>query len=177
MADSSYLTQGRTRVQINEGVEIIVMVKNERNLASLTVYGDIEGQEGTQTSGNSSSNEIYITAGVVSRNYFSLSLENLTFVFRSIFPGKMRVRRKCNFVRITNAWSTTKWPNIELFTSMLSTSKRIYLYNLFISPPIIAMVQCIKTLPSKHSVKSPFLPSFRFALFSFPRKYSDQLYH
>lgn len=64
LADSSYLTHGRTRVQINEGVEIIVTVKNERNLASLTVYGDIEGQD--VPTGNSSSNEIYITAGVVS---------------------------------------------------------------------------------------------------------------
>ena len=64
MADSSFLSQGRTRVQINEGVEIVVTVKNERNLASLTVYGDIEGQEGVST--NASSNEIYITAGVVS---------------------------------------------------------------------------------------------------------------
>jgi len=65
MADSSFLTHGRTRVQINEGVEIIVSVKNERNLASLTVYGDIEGQEVTNPNANSSSNEIYITAGVV----------------------------------------------------------------------------------------------------------------
>ena len=64
MADSSFLSQGRTRVQINEGVEIVVTVKNERNLAALTVYGDIEGQEGASI--NSSSNEIYITAGVVS---------------------------------------------------------------------------------------------------------------
>jgi hypothetical protein len=66
MADSSFLTHGRTRVQINEGVEIIVSVKNERNLASLTVYGDIEGQETTTNpNSNSSSNEIYIIAGVV----------------------------------------------------------------------------------------------------------------
>ena len=64
MADSSFLTHGRTRVQRNEGVDIVVSVKNERNLASLTVYGDIEGQEPTHV--NSSSNEIYITAGVVS---------------------------------------------------------------------------------------------------------------
>jgi hypothetical protein len=66
LADSTFLNHGRTRVQINEGVEIIVSVKNERNLASLTVYGDIEGQETTNTNTNSSSNEIYITAGVVS---------------------------------------------------------------------------------------------------------------
>ncbi len=65
LADSSFLNHGRTRVQINEGVEIIVSVKNERNLASLTVYGDIEGQELSNTNINSSSNEIYITAGVV----------------------------------------------------------------------------------------------------------------
>ena len=64
MADASSLAQSRTRVQINEGVEIIVSVKNERNLASLTVYGDIEGQDGANT--NVSSNEIYIIAGVVS---------------------------------------------------------------------------------------------------------------
>lgn len=67
MADSSFLTHGRTRVQRNEGVEIIVTVKNERNLASLTVYGDIEGQEPVNS--HSTSNEIYITAGVV--NIFS----------------------------------------------------------------------------------------------------------
>jgi hypothetical protein len=71
MADSSFMTHGRTRVQINEGVEIVVSVKNERNLASLTVYGDIEGQEATSTHTNSSSNEIYITAGVVSPIIFS----------------------------------------------------------------------------------------------------------
>jgi hypothetical protein len=64
MADSSFLVHGRTRVQRNEGVEIIVSVKNERNLASLTVYGDIEGQELSHT--NSSSHEMYIIAGVVS---------------------------------------------------------------------------------------------------------------
>jgi hypothetical protein len=68
MADKSFLAHGRTRVQRNEGVEIIVSIKNERNLASLTVYGDIEGQEATHT--NSSSNEIYITAGVVSILFF-----------------------------------------------------------------------------------------------------------
>lgn len=66
LADSSFLTHGRTRVQINEGVEIIVSIKNERNLASLTVYGDIEGQEGTSANSNASSSEIYITPGVVS---------------------------------------------------------------------------------------------------------------
>ncbi len=71
LADSSFLTQGRTRVQINEGVEIIVTVKNERNLASLTVYGDIEGQETGNTNTNSSSNEIYITAGVVCIQIFN----------------------------------------------------------------------------------------------------------
>jgi hypothetical protein len=68
MADSSFLTHGRTRVQRNEGVEIIVSIQNERNLASLTVYGDIEGQELTHI--NSSSHEIYITAGVVSIFFF-----------------------------------------------------------------------------------------------------------
>ncbi|UJR29011.1 hypothetical protein I4U23_010229 [Adineta vaga] len=67
MADASFLTHSRTRVQRNEGVEIIVSVKNERNLASLTVYGDIEGHEPTST--NSSSNEIYITAGVVNLSW------------------------------------------------------------------------------------------------------------
>jgi len=77
LADSSFLNHGRTRVQINEGVEIIVSVKNERNLASLTVYGDIEGQESIHT--NSNSNEIYITAGVV--NIFSLSFFYLNKLF------------------------------------------------------------------------------------------------
>jgi hypothetical protein len=67
MADSTLITHDRTRIQRNEGVEIIVTVKNERNLASLTVYGDIEGHESSHT--NSGSNEIYITAGVV--NFFS----------------------------------------------------------------------------------------------------------
>lgn len=66
LADSSFLLDGRTRVQINEGVEIIVSVKNERNLASLTVYGDIEGQDAVHSTSSNSSNEIYITAGVVS---------------------------------------------------------------------------------------------------------------
>lgn len=72
MADSTFLTHGRTRVQRNEGVEIIVSVKNERNLAALTVYGDIEGQEPSHAA--SSFNEIYITAGVVSLfdNFFSI---------------------------------------------------------------------------------------------------------
>jgi hypothetical protein len=76
MADSSFLTHGRTRVQRNEGVEIMVSVKNERNLASLTIYGDIEGHEPTPT--NSSSNEIYITAGVVS---ILLSFKSDTSIF------------------------------------------------------------------------------------------------
>lgn len=71
LADSSFLVHGRTRVQINEGVEIIVSVKNERNLASLTVYGDIEGHDTVNNNTNSSSNEIYITAGVVCRLIFS----------------------------------------------------------------------------------------------------------
>lgn len=70
MADSSFLTHGRTRVQRSEGVEIIVTIRNERNLASLTIYGDVEGHETSDT--NSSSNEIYITAGVVSI-YFDFS--------------------------------------------------------------------------------------------------------
>lgn len=70
LADSSFLVHGRTRVQINEGVEIIVSVKNERNLASLTVYGDIEGQDTVNSNSNSSSNEIYITAGVVRITFF-----------------------------------------------------------------------------------------------------------
>jgi hypothetical protein len=65
MADSSFLNHGRTRVQRNEGVEIIVSVKNERNLASLTVYGDIEGHEPSTNNNSTNSNEIYITAGVV----------------------------------------------------------------------------------------------------------------
>ena len=77
MADASFLTHGRTRVQRNEGVEIIVSVKNDRNLASLTVYGDIEGQD--PTSENTSSNEIYITAGVVSVDLLLLSLSDQSF--------------------------------------------------------------------------------------------------
>jgi len=81
LADSTFLNHGRTRVQINEGVEIIVSVKNERNLASLTVYGDIEGQETTNTNTNSSSNEIYITAGVVS-SFSSFEIENLSNNFK-----------------------------------------------------------------------------------------------
>jgi len=82
MADSSFLTHGRTRVQRNEGVEIIVSVKNERNLASLTVYGDIEGQESTNN--NSGSNEIYITAGVVNILFicFFIQKKNQFFILR-----------------------------------------------------------------------------------------------
>jgi hypothetical protein len=100
LADSSFLTQGRTRVQINEGVEIIVTVKNERNLASLTVYGDIEGQESANA--NSSSNEIYITAGVVCIRFLVSKIESISY--RLIFPGKMKEQKKFNSVRITNAW-------------------------------------------------------------------------
>ena len=62
IADSSILKHGRIRVQRNEGLEMVVSVKNERNLAGLTVYGDIEDHEIT----NSSKNEIYIIPGVVS---------------------------------------------------------------------------------------------------------------
>ena len=80
LADSSYLTQGRTRVQRNEGVEMIVTVKNERNVASLTVYGDIEGQE--TTSGNGSSHELYITAGVVSHGSTVSSVKMPMFIVR-----------------------------------------------------------------------------------------------
>jgi hypothetical protein len=79
MADSSYLTHGRTRVQINEGVEIVVSVKNERNLAALTVYGDIEGHENTNTNTNSSSNEIYITAGVVNLSWKNEGAKKVQF--------------------------------------------------------------------------------------------------
>ncbi|CAF1487008.1 unnamed protein product [Rotaria magnacalcarata] len=84
LADSSFLVHGRTRAQINEGVEIIVTVKNERNLASLTVYGDIEGQEVT----NSSSSEIYITAGVV-----NLSWKN---------EGAKKVQFRADYRRVVN---------------------------------------------------------------------------
>ena len=89
MADSSFLTHGRTRVQINEGVEIIVSVKNERNLASLTVYGDIEGQEATGT--NSSSNEIYITAGVVNLSWKNEGAKKVQFRadYRRMVNGEM----------------------------------------------------------------------------------------
>ncbi|CAF0835622.1 unnamed protein product [Adineta ricciae] len=76
MADSSFLTHGRTRVQINEGVEIVVLIKNERNLASLTVYGDIEGQE---TASSNSSNEIYITPGVVNLSWKSEGAKKVQF--------------------------------------------------------------------------------------------------
>lgn len=102
MADSTFLTHGRTRVQRNEGVEIIVTVKNERNLASLTVYGDIEGQEPTNS--NSSSNEIYITAGVVRILFFSIDSRRFVFAFRWISRGKMKVQKKFNFVPITVEW-------------------------------------------------------------------------
>ncbi|CAF4229923.1 unnamed protein product, partial [Rotaria sp. Silwood2] len=77
LADSSFIVHGRTRVQINEGVEIIVSVKNERNLASLTVYGDIEGQE--TTNANGSSNEIYITAGVVNLSWKNEGAKKVQF--------------------------------------------------------------------------------------------------
>ncbi|CAF0958355.1 unnamed protein product [Adineta ricciae] len=77
MADASFLTHSRTRVQRNEGVEIIVSVKNDRNLASLTVYGDIEGQE--STSENTSSNEIYITAGVVNLSWKNEGAKKVQF--------------------------------------------------------------------------------------------------
>ena len=105
MADSTYLIHGRTRVQRNEGVEIIVTVKNERNLASLTVYGDIEGQE---HSTNSSSNELYITAGVVSRSSVrSATIESIRFLslsLRSIFPGRAKAQRRSSSVLITVDW-------------------------------------------------------------------------
>ncbi|CAF1143554.1 unnamed protein product [Rotaria sordida] len=77
LADSTFIVHGRTRVQIHEGVEIIVSVKNERNLASLTVYGDIEGQETTNTNG--SSNEIYITAGVVNLSWKNEGAKKVQF--------------------------------------------------------------------------------------------------
>ncbi|CAF3946958.1 unnamed protein product [Adineta steineri] len=89
MADSSFLTHGRTRVQINEGVEIIVLIKNERNLASLTVYGDIEGQETANTNTNSTSNEIYITPGVV-----NLSWKN---------EGAKKVQFRADYRRMVNS--------------------------------------------------------------------------
>ena len=74
----------RIRIPRHEPVEIIVSVKNDRNLAALTVYGDIEGQENVPSVG--SSNEIYITAGVVCSinlnldgycNFFSFTLDFL----------------------------------------------------------------------------------------------------
>ena len=103
LADSSFLVHGRTRVQINEGVEIIVSIKNERNLASLTVYGDIEGQDTANTNPNSSSNEIYITAGVV-RNLLFFLMQLIETLFRSIFRGEAKEQKKFNFVRIINVW-------------------------------------------------------------------------
>ena len=78
---------------------MIVSVKNERNLASLTVYGDIEGQEFTHMEANSS--EMYITPGVVnivSCSFFSLSnlIEriNIYFILRLAYLGKMKGQKK-----------------------------------------------------------------------------------
>ncbi len=108
MADSTFLNHGRTRVQINEGVEIIVSVKNERNLASLTVYGDIEGQETTNTNTNSSSNEIYITAGVVS-SFSSFEIENLSNNFKKKVnlswknEGAKKVQFRADYRRMVNS--------------------------------------------------------------------------
>ncbi|CAF4402568.1 unnamed protein product [Rotaria socialis] len=77
IADATFLNQGRTRVQRNEGVEMIVSVKNERNLAALTVYGDIEGQEFTHMETNSS--EMYITPGVVSLSWKNEGSKKVNF--------------------------------------------------------------------------------------------------
>jgi len=104
MADSSFLTHGRTRVQRNEGVEIIVSVKNERNLASLTVYGDIEGHE--PTASNSTSNEIYITAGVV-RIKCILFCSNLIFFSLKVNlswknEGSKKVQFRADYRRMVN---------------------------------------------------------------------------
>lgn len=53
-------TTDRLRVLINENIDIIVSVNNERNLASLTIYGDIENHEN-----HTKTNETYIAVGVV----------------------------------------------------------------------------------------------------------------
>lgn len=117
MADASYLTHSRTRVQRQEGVEIVVSVKNERNLASLTMYGDIEGQDPFST--NISSNEIYITAGVVSTctdRFNAHVFDPLRYTSR----GRTKVRRKCNFALIIVEWCARRPPNIEQSTWTLS---------------------------------------------------------
>jgi hypothetical protein len=61
--DSSTLSVGRLRVQIHENLDIIVSVNNERNLASLTISGDIENHD--HIGNHSKSHETYITPGVV----------------------------------------------------------------------------------------------------------------
>ena len=66
----------------------------------------------------------------------------------------MKVQRKSISVLIIVECSIMKWRNIESFMSMSSMSKRIYLSNLFISHPIIAMDIPIKISPYKHSVNS-----------------------
>ena len=53
---------------MHETVEIVVSVNNERNLASLTVNGDIESHD--DTGNHLKSNETYITVGVVSSSMF-----------------------------------------------------------------------------------------------------------
>ncbi|CAF4701930.1 unnamed protein product [Rotaria sp. Silwood1] len=77
ITDSSFLIYGRTQVQPNEGVEMIVSVKNERNLASLTVYGDIEDQESTNM--ESHSNEIHIIPGVLSLSWKNEGIKKVQF--------------------------------------------------------------------------------------------------
>ena len=155
MADSTYLMHGRTRVQRNEGVEIVVSVKNERNLASLTVYGDIEGQEQNV---NSSSNELYITAGVVSwSSVCSLLIESMRSL-RWISRGKAKEQKRFSFVPITVEWWTMKWLNIVLSTSMSSMWKQIYRWNSFISRQTIVMAITIRTSLFKRSVNRPSCP-------------------
>ncbi|CAF3926750.1 unnamed protein product [Rotaria sp. Silwood2] len=77
LTDSSFLTYGRAQVQRNEGVEMIVSVKNERNLVALTVYGDIEDQESTNM--ESTSNEIHIIPGALSLSWKNAGIKKVQF--------------------------------------------------------------------------------------------------
>lgn len=88
---------------------MIVSVKNERNLASLTVYGDIEGQESTNAEQNS--NEMYITPGVVNIFFTCFScLLNLIESIRLYFKvslswkdeGAKRVQFRADYRRVVN---------------------------------------------------------------------------
>ncbi|CAF1019415.1 unnamed protein product [Rotaria sordida] len=77
ITDSSFLTYGRIQVQRNEGVEIIVSIKNERNLASLTVYGDIEDQESINMGSNS--DELHIIPGTLGLSWKNEGIKKVQF--------------------------------------------------------------------------------------------------